>query len=204
MSNQVGGDMFGQDNNKDEGANPPISNKPVNNGLLGIDDDNDDVVSSTVSGSQSVSTPTVQPSSTPPIPDTPTISVTDEPKESISPESTNNTPSSSTAFSPVDDPYSTPPAYAQNSITNTQTTTDDLANIKRQALQDLTPLINHLDQNAEEKFKTTMMMIQASDDKDLIPKAYESAKDISDEKKRAQALLDIVNEINYFTHKTEE
>ena len=27
-----------------------------------------------------------------------------------------------------------------------KTTTDDLANIKRQALQDLTPLINHLDQ----------------------------------------------------------
>jgi len=44
-----------------------------------------------------------------------------------------------------------------------------------------------------------MMMIQAVDDQTLIPRAYEAAKDIPDEKARAQALLDVVNEINYFT-----
>lgn len=196
--------MFGQGNNKDEGTNSLISNKPVNNGLLGIDDDNDNIVNPALASPQSMSTPATQPSSTPPIPDTPTISVADEPKEDSSSEVINNPLPSATSFSPSADPYSTPPAYAQNTNASIQTTTDDLANIKRQALQDLTPLMNHLDQNPEEKFKTTMMMIQASDDKDLIPKAYEVAKDIPDEKKRAQALLDIVNEINYFTHKTED
>lgn len=199
--------MFGQGNNKDEGTNSPISNKPVNNGLLGIDDDNDDALNPALASPQSTPAPASQPSSTPPIPDTPTISVADEPKEDTTPEQTNNSNgplSPATSFSPSADPYSTPPAYAQNSNTSIQTTTDDLANIKRQALQDLTPLMNHLDQNPEEKFKTTMMMIQASDDKDLIPRAYEVAKDIPNEKKRAQALLDIVNEINYFTHKTED
>ena len=45
-----------------------------------------------------------------------------------------------------------------------------------------------------------MMMIQASDDQTLVKRAYEAAKSISDDKERAQALLDIVNEINYFTH----
>jgi hypothetical protein len=77
---------------------------------------------------------------------------------------------------------------------------DHLLDIKQQALQQLTPLIGHLDQEPEEKFRTTMMMIQASDNDTLIKDAYEAALQIQDEKVRAQALLDIVNEINYFTH----
>ena len=78
-------------------------------------------------------------------------------------------------------------------------TGDDLIGIKQDALQQLKPLIGHLDQTPEEKFRTTMMMIQASDDQSLIAEVYEAAKGISDEKTRAQALLDVVNEINYFT-----
>lgn len=81
--------------------------------------------------------------------------------------------------------------------------TSDLLDIKQQALQQLTPLVGHLDQSAEEKFRTTMMMIQAADNADLIKVAYDAALQIPDEKVRAQALLDIVNEINYFTHSNE-
>jgi len=77
--------------------------------------------------------------------------------------------------------------------------TNTLLDIKQQALQQLSPLVGHLDQSPEEKFRTTMMMIQASDNQDLVKTAYESAQAITDEKARAQALLDIVNEINYFT-----
>jgi hypothetical protein len=77
---------------------------------------------------------------------------------------------------------------------------NDLLDIKQRALQQLSPLVDHLDQTPEEKFRTTMMMIQASDDQNLIKAAYEAAKQIDDEKAKAQALLDIVNEINYFTH----
>lgn len=75
----------------------------------------------------------------------------------------------------------------------------DLLNLKRQALQQLSPLVGHLEQNPEEQFRTTMMMIQASDDQSLLQKAYDAAQKIEDEKTRAQALLDVVNEINYFT-----
>ena len=78
--------------------------------------------------------------------------------------------------------------------------TDKLLDIKQQALQQLTPLVGHLEQSPEEKFRTTMMMIQASDNHELVGAAYEAAQQIPDEKVRAQALLDIVNEINYFTH----
>ena len=80
-----------------------------------------------------------------------------------------------------------------------QTSANDLLDIKQNALQELNPLVKHLDQTPEEKFKTTMMMIQASDDQTLIKTAYEEAKKITNEKARAQALLDVVNEINYFT-----
>ena len=80
---------------------------------------------------------------------------------------------------------------------------DDLLSIKQQALQSLTPLVGKLEQTPLEKFKTTMMMIQASDDQSLIKTAYEAAGQITDEKEKAQALLDIVNEINYFTQQHE-
>jgi hypothetical protein len=81
---------------------------------------------------------------------------------------------------------------------------DDLLDIKQQALQQLSPLVGHLDQTPEEKFRTTMMMIQAADDQSLIQQAYEAAQAIPDEKTKAQALLDIVNEINYFTQSHEQ
>lgn len=84
------------------------------------------------------------------------------------------------------------------------TTTDtNLMHIKQQALSQLSPLLGHLEQTPEEKFRTMMMLIQASDNDKLIPQAYEAAQAITDEKARAQALLDVVNEINYFTQQAE-
>lgn len=109
------------------------------------------------------------------------------------------------AFPPVaasPDPFGTAQSAtpATDAPTATQPVGDDsLLDIKQQALQHLSPLVQHIDQPADEKFKTTMMMIQASDDKTLIPVAYEAAKQIEDDKARAQALLDLINEINYFT-----
>ena len=76
---------------------------------------------------------------------------------------------------------------------------EELLDLKQKALEQLSPLVGHLEQSAEEKFKTTMMMIQASDDQALLPAAYEAAQAITNEKAKAQALLDVVNEINYFT-----
>ena len=89
------------------------------------------------------------------------------------------------------------------SETSSFDTSRDLLEIKKRALQQLQPLVDRLDLSPEEKFNTTMMMIQASDDQSLINKAYDAAQKITDEKDKAQALLDIVNEINYFTHNEE-
>lgn len=81
---------------------------------------------------------------------------------------------------------------------------DELLNIKRQALQQLTPLVDHLEQSPKEQFRTTMMMIQATDNQGLIKKAFDAAQKIEDDKERAQAFLDIINEINYFTTQHQE
>lgn len=75
---------------------------------------------------------------------------------------------------------------------------DNLLSIKEKALGELSPLINNLELTPENKFQTLMMLIHESDNDKLIADAYAAAKAIPDEKARAQALLDIVNEINYF------
>jgi len=76
---------------------------------------------------------------------------------------------------------------------------DDLLQLKQQALSQLSPLVGKLEQTPEEKFRTTMMLIQTTDNQSLLQEAYTAAQAITDEKARAQALLDVVNEINYFT-----
>lgn len=95
------------------------------------------------------------------------------------------------------------PANDHRKSAKTGTPADDLLDIKQDALKALTPLVDHLEQTPEERFRTTMMMIQAADNQSLIKMAYESAQHISNDKERAQALLDIVNEINYFTQQNQ-
>lgn len=96
------------------------------------------------------------------------------------------------------------PAYPTTQPTVSPTVpvgNDELMAIKQQALTQLSPLVDKLDQTPEEKFRLTMTMIQASDDHSLVKTAYEAAEKITDEKARAEALLSIVNEVNYFSQK---
>ncbi len=105
---------------------------------------------------------------------------------------------------PVGEPHPAEPAQSPAQVSSALTDADDLLAIKQQALGDLAPLVSQLNQTPEEKFKTTMMMIQASDDHSLVKGAYEAARMITDEETRAHALLDIVNEINYFTAQSDQ
>ncbi len=75
----------------------------------------------------------------------------------------------------------------------------DLNDIKKDALQELRPLVDKLDLPADEKFDTLLLMIRSTDDKSLVEPAYAAAKSIEDENKRASALLDIIKEIDYFS-----
>ncbi len=76
---------------------------------------------------------------------------------------------------------------------------DDLDSIKRDALTDLRPLVEKLDLAPEEKFDTYLLLLRSSDDKALIAPAYAAARNIADETRRAQALLDIIKEIDYLS-----
>ena len=108
-------------------------------------------------------------------------------------------PQQPAAVTPAPEPTPAPVTPTPTTDDMSAGSNDDLLGLKQQALQQLTPLVDHLDQAPEDKFRTTMMMIQASDNQALIKTAYDAAQAIPDEKARAQALLDVVNEINYFT-----
>ena len=75
----------------------------------------------------------------------------------------------------------------------------ELDTVKKSALEQLRPLIEKLDLEPADKFDKYLMMLRASDDPALIKPAFDAAQGIEGEKEKAQALLDIINEINYIT-----
>ena len=74
---------------------------------------------------------------------------------------------------------------------------NELDNVKLDAINELRPLVDKLSLAPEEKFDTYLLLIRSTDDKTLIAPAHEAAKSITDETRRAQALLDIIKEIDF-------
>lgn len=87
---------------------------------------------------------------------------------------------------------STPPAP--------QPASNNLEDIKKDALLELRPLVDKLNISPEEKFDTYLLLIRSTDDTSLIAPAHAAAAAITDETRRAQALLDIIKEIDYLTN----
>lgn len=75
----------------------------------------------------------------------------------------------------------------------------DLSSIKKDALIELRPLVDKLDLAPEEKFDTYLLLLRSTDDQTLIAPAHLAAKNIADETRRAQALLDVIKEIDYLS-----
>ena len=92
---------------------------------------------------------------------------------------------------------STTPSIEDNSIPISTVDTSSLDAVVSQAVQELRPLVGKLELPPEEKFETYLLLIRSTDDKELIAPAYEAAKQITDEAKRAEALLDIIKEAEY-------
>jgi hypothetical protein len=74
----------------------------------------------------------------------------------------------------------------------------NLNELKKTALEELRPLVGKLGLPPEDKFDTLLLIIRSTDDQTLLEPAHEAARAISDETKRAQALLDVIKEIDYF------
>lgn len=88
----------------------------------------------------------------------------------------------------------------KTSATVTPVADNDLDNVKNEAIKELRPLVDKLNISAEEKFDTYLLLIRSTDDKTLIAPAHEAAKNIADESRRAQALLDVIKEIDFLSN----
>lgn len=93
----------------------------------------------------------------------------------------------------------TPQIMGSGGLSSSTGDEDELMSVKQKALEQLSPLVDHLDLPPEQKFDTYMEILRASDDKALVQPAFDVAQQIDDDDKRAQALLDVVNEVNYLT-----
>lgn len=123
----------------------------------------------------------------PPVPEEPPVMslpdpivMPDTPEEPVMPDFTSPTPDASTTSS-----------------------NGDLDTIKQSAITELRPLIDKLDVSPEEKFDTYLLLLRSTDDQALVGPAHEAARLISDEARRAQALLDIIKEIDFFSNKAQ-
>ncbi len=91
------------------------------------------------------------------------------------------------------------PAAPAPTVSAAPAVSGDLESIKRDALTELRPLVDKLEVSPEEKFDTYLLLLRSTDDQALIAPAHEAAKNIPDETRRAQALLDIIKEIDYLS-----
>lgn len=124
-------------------------------------------------------------------------------EESPVPPPASPAPAASEPVAPVE-PAPTavvPPAPAPSMSTPNPATTGspELDSIKKDALEELRPLVTKLDLPADEKFDTLLLIIRSTDDQSLLGAAHDAAKSITDESRRAQALLDVIKEIDYFS-----
>ncbi len=93
--------------------------------------------------------------------------------------------------------YTAPTAPAPAATSTPIPVGGELDGVKSQAISELRPLVDKLTLPPEEKFDTYLLLIRSTDDKSLITPAHQAAREITDEARRAQALLDIIKEIDF-------
>ncbi len=103
------------------------------------------------------------------------------------------------APAPIPDPAPLPVApepVAQP--TQSAPTNPNLDSIKQDAIAELRPLVDKLNLSPEDRFNTILLIIRSTDDASLLPAVHAAAKQIPDDGRRAQALLDVIKEIDFF------
>ena len=101
---------------------------------------------------------------------------------------------------PIAEAPTTPAMEASANIMN-ESNGNSLDDLRQKALRDLRPIVDKVELNDEESFDVLLLLIRETDDESLLPRAYEAARQIQDEARRAQALLDVIKETDYFKHK---
>lgn len=75
-------------------------------------------------------------------------------------------------------------------------TLNNLGALRQDALHELSPLIGHLDQTPDEKYATAKMVYEETKDQNLLSAVYEAAKNLPDDKAKAEAIYDVIQKIN--------
>ena len=122
-------------------------------------------------------------------------------------DATQQVPAAAALDTPLEVPTVAPVADAVPDFSALPQPTEEsnpLDAIKSDALNELRPLIDRVDLPAEEKFDTYLMLIRSTDDSSLIGPAHAAAQAITDEKRKAEALLDIIKEIDYLSRKDQQ
>lgn len=129
------------------------------------------------------------------------VAATQDTNEEVAPIDTPAEPATTDAATPVETPaippMPTPTEPIMSPTPGVDSGNTELESIKKDALSELRPLVDKLNVSAEEKFDTYLLLLRSTDDKALIAPAHDAAKGIADEARRAQALLDIIKEIDY-------
>ncbi|MDB5183238.1 MAG: hypothetical protein JWO47_1022 [Candidatus Saccharibacteria bacterium] len=177
--------------------------------MFGRDNNDDNTEDNTVQVSVVPSTPdaSAMPAPAAPAPQeeinlpAPAVEAPAEEMESLSPDPVEEAPVESAPapvpVTPVPDEELSSPA----AVVSTGNSMQDLSSLRQQALHELSPLINHLDQTQDEKYATAKMVYEETNDQALLTSVYESAKNLPDEKAKAAAIYDVIQKINDFTAK---
>lgn len=72
-----------------------------------------------------------------------------------------------------------------------------LLELRAKALDVLLPMVDKLEEPAGRKFEILMTAARSSDDPRLLGKTLEAAQQIEGDSEKANAILDVLNEINY-------
>lgn len=75
-------------------------------------------------------------------------------------------------------------------------TLSNLGALRQDALHELSPLIGQLDQTPDEKYATAKMVYEETKDQNILSAVYEAAKNLPDEKAKAEAIYDVIQKIN--------
>jgi len=130
--------------------------------------------------------------------------VTQQTDDDLSFEETGTTPQSDDAQVVAPPPDNSVPVTTDDcvdTVTPAAPVNDsNLDSIKQQALLELRPLVDKLNISPEEKFDTYLLLLRSTDDSALIAPAHAAAGAIADESRRAQALLDVIKEIDYLSN----
>lgn len=118
----------------------------------------------------------------------------------FSPTSETSTPSTNFA-TPVTSVGTSAPSSPSNTMSPFNpsakpTDSSDMTQIKTAALRDLAPLIGKLHLGSAQKFNLYRNIIEDLHDSSVLEQAYQSARDITDETERAEALLYLVESID--------